>query len=417
MKVGICSLGCKVNMYESEYILTLFKNSGYEIGDFNDKCDIYIINTCTVTNNADSKSRKMINHIKNKYKDAILVVCGCFVESSKFSYTDDIDIVVGNYNKSKIVSLVEEYIENKKQNIVYDNMKCVPFEDMEIEHFEDKTRAFVKIQDGCCNFCSYCIIPYTRGPIRSKDYQKVLNEVTNLVKNGYKEIVLTGIHTGSYGKDINTSFSNLLEDILKIKGLVRLRISSIEITELDSKFLELLKNPILCLHLHIPLQSGSDKILKLMNRKYDKKYFKEMIYKIRSIREDISITTDAIVGFPCETEEDFLEYISFVKEIKFSKLHVFPYSKRNGTKAALMENQVDGNVKKERSKRLIAISNELEKEYAYKFIGKTLDVLVENHDENYAYGHTSNYLKIRLDKKNKQNEIVSVTLTKDNICL
>lgn len=417
MKVGICSLGCKVNMYESEYILSLFKNSGYEIGDFNDKCDIYIINTCTVTNNADSKSRKMINHIKNKYKDAILVVCGCFVESSKFSYTDDIDIVVGNYNKSKIVSLVEEYIENKKQNIVYDNMKCVPFEDMEIEHFEDKTRAFVKIQDGCCNFCSYCIIPYTRGPIRSKDYQKVLNEVTNLVKNGYKEIVLTGIHTGSYGKDINTSFSNLLEDILKIKGLVRLRISSIEITELDSKFLELLKNPTLCLHLHIPLQSGSDKILKLMNRKYDKKYFKEMIYKIRSIREDISITTDAIVGFPCETEEDFLEYISFVKEIKFSKLHVFPYSKRNGTKAALMENQVDGNVKKERSKRLIAISNELEKEYAYKFIGKTLDVLVENHDENYAYGHTSNYLKIRLDKKNKQNEIVSVTLTKDNICL
>lgn len=417
MKVGICSLGCKVNMYESEYILTLFKNSGYEIGDFNDKCDIYIINTCTVTNNADSKSRKMINHIKNKYKDAILVVCGCFVESSKFSYTDDIDIVVGNYNKSKIVSLVEEYIENKKQNIVYDNMKCVPFEDMEIEHFEDKTRAFVKIQDGCCNFCSYCIIPYTRGPIRSKEYQKVLDEVTNLVKNGYKEIVLTGIHTGSYGKDINTSFSNLLEDILKIKGLVRLRISSIEITELDSKFLELLKNPTLCLHLHIPLQSGSDKILKLMNRKYDKKYFKEMIYKIRSIREDISITTDAIVGFPGETEEDFLEYISFVKEIKFSKLHVFPYSKRNGTKAALMENQVDGNVKKERSKRLIAISNELEKEYAYKFIGKTLDVLVENHDENYAYGHTSNYLKIRLDKKNKQNEIVSVTLTKDNICL
>lgn len=417
MKVGICSLGCKVNMYESEYILSLFKNSGYEIGDFNESCDIYIINTCTVTNNADSKSRKMINHIKNKYKDAILVVCGCFVESSKFSYTDDIDIVVGNYNKSKIVSLVEEYIKNKKQNIVYDNMKCVPFEDMEIEHFEDKTRAFVKIQDGCCNFCSYCIIPYTRGPIRSKEYQKVLDEVTNLVKNGYKEIVLTGIHTGSYGKDINTSFSNLLEDILKIEGLVRLRISSIEITELDSKFLELLKNPILCLHLHIPLQSGSDKILKLMNRKYDKKYFKEMIDKIRSIREDISITTDAIVGFPCETEEDFLEYISFVKEIKFSKLHVFPYSKRNGTKAALMENQVDGNVKKERSKRLIAISNELEREYAYKFIGKTLDVLVENHDENYAYGHTSNYLKIRLDKKYKQNEIVSVTLTKDNICL
>ena len=189
MKVGICSLGCKVNMYESEYILSLFKNSGYEIGDFNDKCDWLIMESWCGTNSADCKIRQMISHIRIKYKYAILVVCGCFVESSKFSYTDDIDIVVGNYNKSKIVSLVEEYIENKKQNIVYDNMKCVPFEDMEIEHFEDKTRAFVKIQDGCCNFCSYCIIPYTRGPIRSKEYQKVLDEVTNLVKNGYKEIV------------------------------------------------------------------------------------------------------------------------------------------------------------------------------------------------------------------------------------
>ncbi|MGN1268591.1 MAG: tRNA (N(6)-L-threonylcarbamoyladenosine(37)-C(2))-methylthiotransferase MtaB [Candidatus Aphodocola sp.] len=417
MKVGFCSLGCKVNLYESEYMMSLFKERGYTIGDFDEDCDIYVINTCTVTNNADSKSRKMINHIKNNHPNSIIVVCGCFVESNKFSDTESIDIVIGNYNKSKVVDLVSSYIEEKKQLIEQYDMKKVPFEDMMINHFEDKTRAFVKIQDGCCNFCSYCIIPYVRGPIRSKKFNKVLEEVKSLVSNDYKEIVLTGIHTGSYGKDLGTNFSTLLEELLKIENLKRLRISSIEITELDDKFLELLKNDKLCNHLHIPLQSGSDKILKLMNRKYDKKQFLEMINKIRSIRPSISITTDAIVGFPQETEEDFEEYIDFVKQVKFSKLHVFPYSKRNGTKAAEMDGQIDPKVKKERAKKLIELSKKLEKEYAYKFIGEELDVLVENHDSSYAYGHTSNYLKIRLDKESKHNEIVKVKITKDNICL
>ena len=417
MKVGFCSLGCKVNLYESEYMMSLFKERGYTIGDFDEDCDIYVINTCTVTNNADSKSRKMINHIKNNHPNSIIVVCGCFVESNKFSDTESIDIVIGNYNKSKVVDLVSSYIKEKKQLIEQYDMKKVPFEDMMINHFEDKTRAFVKIQDGCCNFCSYCIIPYVRGPIRSKKFNKVLEEVKSLVSNDYKEIVLTGIHTGSYGKDLGTNFSTLLEELLKIENLKRLRISSIEITELDDKFLELLKNDKLCNHLHIPLQSGSDKILKLMNRKYDKKQFLEMINKIRSIRPSISITTDAIVGFPQETEEDFEEYIDFVKQVKFSKLHVFPYSKRNGTKAAEMDGQIDPKVKKERAKKLIELSKKLEKEYAYKFIGEELDVLVENHDSSYAYGHTSNYLKIRLDKECKHNEIVKVKITKDNICL
>ena len=417
MKVGFCSLGCKVNLYESEYMMSLFKERGYTIGDFDEDCDIYVINTCTVTNNADSKSRKMINHIKNNHPNSIIVVCGCFVESNKFSDTESIDIVIGNYNKSKVVDFVSSYIKEKKQLIEQYDMKKVPFEDMMINHFEDKTRAFVKIQDGCCNFCSYCIIPYVRGPIRSKKFNKVLEEVNSLVSNDYKEIVLTGIHTGSYGKDLGTNFSTLLEELLKIENLKRLRISSIEITELDDKFLELLKNDKLCNHLHIPLQSGSDKILKLMNRKYDKKQFLEMINKIRSIRPSISITTDAIVGFPQETEEDFEEYIDFVKQVKFSKLHVFPYSKRNGTKAAEMDGQIDPKVKKERAKKLIELSKKLEKEYAYKFIGEELDVLVENHDSSYAYGHTSNYLKIRLDKECKHNEIVKVKITKDNICL
>ena len=417
MKVGFCSLGCKVNLYESEYMMSLFKERGYTIGDFDEDCDIYVINTCTVTNNADSKSRKMINHIKNNHPNSIIVVCGCFVESNKFSDTESIDIVIGNYNKSKVVDLVSLYIKEKKQLIEQYDMKKVPFEDMMINHFEDKTRAFVKIQDGCCNFCSYCIIPYVRGPIRSKEFNKVLEEVNSLVSNDYKEIVLTGIHTGSYGKDLGTNFSTLLEELLKIENLKRLRISSIEITELDDKFLELLQNDKLCNHLHIPLQSGSDKILKLMNRKYDKKQFLETINKIRSIRPSISITTDAIVGFPQETEEDFEEYIDFVKQVKFSKLHVFPYSKRNGTKAAEMDGQIDPKVKKERAKKLIELSKKLEKEYAYKFIGEELDVLVENHDSSYAYGHTSNYLKIRLDKECKHNEIVKVKITKDNICL
>ena len=417
MKVGFCNLGCKVNLYESEYIASLFKERGYEIGSFNELCDIYVINTCTVTNNADSKSRKMINHIKNNHPDSIIVACGCFIESSKFTFTDGIDIVIGNYNKSKVVDLVEEYKNLKKQIIECHDMKKVSFEDMCINHFEDKTRAFVKIQDGCCNFCSYCIIPYVRGPIRSKEYNKVLDEIKNLVENNYKEVVLTGIHTGSYGKDINTNFSNLLEELLKIEKLKRLRISSIEITELDDKFLELLKNEKLFNHLHIQLQSGTDKILKLMNRKYNTKEFLDMIEKIRTIRPDISITTDAIVGFPQETDDDFKEYLDFVRKVNFSKIHVFPYSKRNGTKAAEMDGHIDPKVKKERARKLIELSNELEKKYAEKFIGKELEVLVENHDENYSYGHTSNYLKIRLNKKYKQNELVSVKITKDNICL
>ena len=298
MKVGIYTLGCKVNTYESEFIISLFKNRGYEIGNFNDNCDIYIINTCTVTNNSDRKTRKIINSVKNK--NACIVVCGCFVESAKDYDFTGIDVVIGNYNKSQVVDLVEENLKTKKQIIAKENMMTVPFEDMEINHIETKTRAFVKIQDGCENYCSYCIIPFVRGKCRSKERETVIREITNLVNNGYKEIVLTGIHTGNYGVDLGIKFSTLLEEILNIKGLKRLRISSIEITELDDKFFYLLKNPILCNHLHIPLQSGSDNVLKLMNRKYNKEEFKSIINKIKKIRRDISITTDVIVGFPNE---------------------------------------------------------------------------------------------------------------------
>ncbi len=413
MKVGLCNLGCKVNTYEMEYIASLFKERGYEIGDFNDFCDVYVVNTCTVTNNSDVKSRKMINHPKKINKNSCLVVCGCFIESAKDYKNDDIDIVLGNYNKSKVVDLVEEFFRNKEKINQKFNLNEVEFEDMNIKHFENRTRAFVKIQDGCENFCTYCIIPYVRGKCRSKKEDNVLSEITTLVNNGYNEIVLTGIHTGNYGVDINTDFSSILEKILNIKGLKRLRISSIEITELDDKFLELLKNPILCNHLHIPLQSGGEKTLKRMNRKYDKKYFKEEIEKIRKIRPDISITTDVIVGFPGETEEDFNECVDFIKEINFSKLHVFPYSKRDGTVAAKMKDQIDGKVKKERVKTLLDLSKTLEENYKNSFIGKKESCLIEKVDDKYSYGHCSNYIYLKIPKKYKENEIVDVIIEKD----
>lgn len=413
MKVGLCNLGCKVNTYEMEYIASLFKERGYEIGDFNDFCDVYVVNTCTVTNNSDVKSRKMINHPKKINKNCCLVVCGCFIESAKDYKNDDIDIVLGNYNKSKVVDLVEEFFRNKEKINQRFNLNEVEFEDMNIKHFENRTRAFVKIQDGCENFCTYCIIPYVRGKCRSKKEDNVLSEITTLVNNGYNEIVLTGIHTGNYGVDINTNFSSILEKILNIKGLKRLRISSIEITELDDKFLELLKNPILCNHLHIPLQSGGEKTLKRMNRKYDKKYFKEEIEKIRKVRPDISITTDVIVGFPGETEDDFNECVDFIKEINFSKLHVFPYSKRDGTVAAKMKDQIDGKVKKKRVKTLLDLSKTLEENYNNSFIGKKESCLIEKVDCKYSYGHCSNYVYLKIPKIYKENEIVDIIIEKN----
>ena len=411
MKVGIYTLGCKVNTYESEFIISLFKKRGYQIEDFNKECDIYIINTCTVTNQSDRKDRKIINSVKNK--DACLVVCGCFVESAKNYNYEGVDVVIGNYNKSQIVDLVEEHLKTKKQIIKKENIMQVPFENMEITNSETRTRAFVKIQDGCENYCSYCIIPFVRGKCRSKDKDTVIREITNLVNNNYKEIVLTGIHTGNYGVDLGLSFSTLLEEILTIPNLKRLRISSIEITELDDKFLNLLQNNILCNHLHIPLQSGSNKILKLMNRKYTKEEFKKYIEKIRKIRPNISITTDVIVGFPNETEEDFQESLEFIKDINFSKVHVFPYSKRDGTKAARMTGHINGTIKKERTKKLLELSNHLEEAYYQNTIDKKEKVLIEKIEKGYAYGHTSNYLYLKLKGNYQKNNIYEITIKEE----
>lgn len=409
--VGILTLGCKVNTYESEYVINELKKSGYEIKDFSDICDVYIINTCTVTNSSDSKSKKMIRQAINRNPNACVVAMGCFIAANQDFMIDGLDIVIGNKDKSKIVELLDEYFNNKKLIVSQYNGRLKEFEDMYITDFPGRTRAFVKIQDGCDNFCSYCIIPFVRGKCRSKDSLKVIEEVTDLINNGYKEVVLTGIHTGSYGVDLDTNFAGLLNDLVKIQGLKRLRISSIETTELNDDVLDVLRNSkVLVDHLHIPIQAGSDEILRAMNRKYDLNFFENKINEIRKIRPLISISTDVIVGFPGESEELFQKTIDTCRRIGFSKLHVFPYSERKGTKSALMANKIDNGVKKKNSKRLIEISKELEIAYMKKFINTTQEVLVEEYKDGYSYGHTGNYLYVKIPRKLEHNELVDIDI-------
>jgi len=407
MKYYIINLGCKVNAYESKVMSDLLLNANYTKGSIDD-ADIYIVNTCFVTNVAEHKSFQMIRKaVRNKKK--LVIVCGCLpqIKYKEVSQIDGVDIVIGNKDKSKIV----EYIDNYKNKIdkIYD-LSNVSFEDMKLNNF-DKTRAFVKIQDGCNNFCSYCIIPYTRGGVRNKKKEIVLDEVSNLVLNGHKEIVLTGIHTGNYN-DNGYDLACLLNDLVMIDGLKRIRISSIEITEINDRVLEVFKNSkVLVDHIHIPLQSGSDEILRLMNRKYDKEYFINKINEIRSIRPLISITTDVIVGFPNETEELFLETVDTIKKVNFSKLHVFPYSVREGTVAASMDNQVDECVKKERVHRLLELSKQLELDYFNKFVGCTLEFIPEVYKDGYLIGHTGNYLQIKVNgDETLLNKLVNVEI-------
>ena len=413
MTVAIHSLGCKVNIYESEYVISLLKKNNYQIVDFSSFSDIYIINTCSVTNESDRKSRKAISQARKNNPNAIIIVMGCYSQLK----ADEIeaDIIIGNKDKSKIIELINEY-QAKKEKVkkIYD-LKHTTFENMEIDKFINHTRAFVKIQDGCNAFCSYCIIPYTRGNIRSKNKEDVINEIKKLVDNGYQEIVLTGIHTGKYGIDLNTNLETLLKELVKIKGLYRLRLSSIEINEITEGIIKLIKeNNIMAKHLHIPLQSGSDKILKLMNRHYDTKYFYEKIKKIREEILDISITTDLIVGFPYETEECFAETIDLLKKIKFSHIHTFPYSKRDGTKASLMP-QIDGNIKKKRVKEVLEISNYYESEFYKQSINKIYDGVSEVKEDKTII-HTTNFIPVIIPNKISNNKIVNIKITKvDNL--
>ena len=367
MKFNIITLGCKVNSYESNFMKEALVKNGFSFCNLNEKCDILILNTCTVTDTSDKKSLKEVRRLKRENPNAILVVCGCSVQNDKTKYDDlGINILMGNINKSNIVSIIEKYLDDKTPVEYVAKTRDLPFENMEVD-ISDHTRAYIKIEDGCDNFCSYCIIPFVRGKKRSKDFSLVLREVQHLANNGYKEIVLTGIDTGGYesnGKDL----TDLIHEMSKINGIERIRQSSIEITQINEKFInELKNNNKICDHIHIPLQSGSDSILKLMNRKYDLKYFFDKIDMIRSVRPDISITTDVIVGFPGETEEMFLETMETCKKINFSKIHAFPYSERKGTKASMMDGKVPESVKHERVKKLLELSDSLEKSYYDKF--------------------------------------------------
>ena len=412
MKAGILTLGCKVNMYESEFVANLLKSNGFEICDFHDVCDVYIINTCTVTNTSDIKSRKMIRQAIRNNPDACVVAMGCFIEANKNYQIPGLDIVIGNKDKSKIVELIHQYFE--KKNIIKDlySNRFTEFEDMYIKEFPGRTRAFVKIQDGCDNFCSYCIIPFVRGKCRSKDKDKVISEINDLVSNGYQEVVLTGIHTGNYGYDKDYDFADLLSEVVKIEGLKRLRISSIEITELNDRVLSIIKdNDVSVDHLHIPMQAGSDEILKLMNRKYDLDYYFKKIEQIRKIRPMISITTDVIVGFPGEDEKLFEKTIETCKKIGFAKIHVFPFSLRNGTKAEELPNHLSNEEKKKRSRKLLEVSKELENNYFSKFIGKSESVLIEQYKDGYSYGHTGNFLNVKIKGKLEHNKFYDVLIT------
>lgn len=406
MKFNIITFGCKVNQYESNMMKENMLSSNFFYTEDLSDANIIIVNTCSVTNVADKKCLKMIRRLKREYSNAILVVAGCSSQNKQSVYESlDIDILIGNRDKSIIDKLIKEYIETEKKYVKFYNDRNLDFEDMYISDY-NHTRAFIKIEDGCDNFCSYCIIPYVRGSVRSKDIDKVIKEAKELAKHGHKEIVLTGIHTGHY---LNNGYdlTDLINELSKIDDIKRIRISSIEITELNDKFLDMLKNnDKVCDHLHIPLQAGSDEILKRMNRKYDLAYYEEKIKKIRSIRPDISISTDIIVGFPYETEELFLNTLEFSKKIKFSKIHVFPYSVRVGTAAANMKEQVDEVVKKMRVKRLMAVSHMLEVDYYNKFKDKELDILIETCDNNVSEGHTSNYLLVSVPENIKVGEIV-----------
>lgn len=403
MTFNIMTLGCKVNSYESNVMSDLLKSAGYTEVGISDAADISIINTCSVTNTADSKSLKVIRQVHKKNPNAIIVACGCMIQNKKDEIfnINEISIAFGNVGKSKIVDYIEEYKKTGNRIIDIKDVMDSSFEKMSLNTF-DKTRAYVKIEDGCENYCSYCIIPYTRGKVRSKDPREVIEEVKKLVSCGHKEIVLTGIHTGHYGfKDFN--FADLLNYLVEIDGLERLRISSIEMNEITHEVLEVFKKSnVLVDHIHLPLQSGSNSVLKRMNRKYLKEDFIDKVNEIRSVRPNISITTDVIVGFPEETNDEFNETVETIKKINFSKIHVFPYSVRVGTPAEKMH-QVDGNVKKERVQILLNLSKELEQSYFEKYVGSKVVFIPEVYKDGFLIGHTGNYLLVK--SKGSESEL------------
>lgn len=403
--VAFHTLGCKVNHYETEAIWQLFKENGYDRTDFEKQSDVYVINTCTVTNTGDKKSRQVIRRAIRQNPDAVICVTGCYAQTSpaEIMAIPGVDIVVGTQERKKMLDYIEQYkSERKPINAVGNIMKNRVYEELDVPAFTDRTRASLKIQEGCNNFCTFCIIPWARGLMRSRDPEEVVRQAQQLVDAGYLEIVLTGIHTGGYGEDLKDyNLAQLLRDLeTKVKGIKRLRISSIEASQLSDEVIDVLKDSkIVVRHLHIPIQSGSDTVLKRMRRKYTMEFFANRLDRLREALPDLAITSDVIVGFPGETEEEFMETYSFIRDQKFAELHVFPYSKRTGTPAARMEDQVDEEIKNERVHRLITLNDQLAVEYASRFEGEVLEIIPEDKykldsEANLYEGYTDNYLKV-----------------------
>ena len=399
---AIASLGCKVNSYESDLLVSMFEAHDYLQVDFKTQpADVYLINTCTVTNTGAAKSRKLIRQAISRNEKAIVCVLGCYaqISSQEIAQIPGVDIIVGTQYRHQLVEMVEQHTKNQQIIKVADIMETSEFEEFGFKAHPSHQRAYLKIQEGCNNFCTYCIIPYARGQMRSRSKELVIAEAQQLVLAGYQEIILTGIHTGGYGIDLdNYSFTDLVSDLLKeVPQLVRLRISSLEINQISDRLLKIMKTDSrLAPHLHIPLQSGSQKILELMKRKYTKQEFLDKIKNIRAQLPNIALTTDLIVGFPGETAELFTESYDFVQTCNFFDLHVFPYSKRTGTPAAAMINQVAEKTKKERVEKMMVLASKQRQLYINKFIEKNLEVIVEEYDQKLKlyYGHSANYLKV-----------------------
>lgn len=423
-KVAFCTLGCKVNQYETNAMIEQFMKKGYDIVEFEEKADIYIINTCTVTNMADRKSRQMLRRVKEINPKAIVVACGCYAQVAKdeLEKIPEIDLIYGTNEKNKIADYIEEFSLETFSNgtsvpfgKVTDVMYQKEFLDFGTTSYTEKTRAVIKVQDGCDRFCSYCIIPYARGHVRSRRPESVIKEIESIAKEGIKEVVITGIHIASYGKDFKEEIGliDLLEKINQIEGIERIRLGSLEPTLITEEFLSrLVKLEKICDHFHLSLQSGCDETLKRMNRRYSTDQFKECTDLLKKMYPDVALTTDIIVGFPGETDEEFEKTYQFLKQIDFYKMHIFKYSPRKGTKAAVMKNQIDGTIKEQRSRKLIELSDENEKRHNAKYIGKMVSVLLEEKEKDYIKGHTTNYIVVKVPYKEIENTIQKVKIEK-----
>lgn len=420
LKVAFHTLGCKVNQHDSAIMAALFQDAGYTIVDFNDKADVYVVNTCTVTHLSDRKSRQMIRRAAGENPDATVVVCGCYAQTAKneLEALDEVDLIIGTNERHRVVEAVEEFRANHvKTAYMPDDDELFVYEDLPHERVSGMTRAYVKVQEGCDQFCAYCIIPYARGPLRSRSEEDTIAEINMLVDKGYKEVILTGIHLGAYGrgvKDQTCDLTGLCRRILDETKIERLRLGSLEGIEVTDELIDMIAtNPRMAQHLHLPLQSGCDRTLEAMRRPYDSEAFRDMMRSIRQRVPDIAITTDLMVGFPDETEEDFKESLVFCNDIAFANMHIFKYSMRGGTPAAAMTGQIDPQIKEHRAKQMADVAQKNKHEYEQRFVGKTLRILVEEQNKEGLWtGHSSNYLFVAFPGEGIQSgDFVDVKLT------